>query len=125
MRTLILLTAFAALGACIAQPSREAPTRAPAARVIGEAVSCIDTARIRESRVHDDYTIDYRMVGGETYRNTLPGRCAGLGFDRAFAYTTSVPRLCSSDIITVLHTDGGRGGSCGLGPFVPVELSGR
>jgi hypothetical protein len=36
-------------------------------------------------------------------------------------------RLCSVDIITVLHSGGGgqRGASCGLGAFQPVELPRR
>ena len=89
----------------------------------GEAVSCVDTNRIRETRVQDDRTIDFRMNNGAVYRNTLPQRCPGLGVERAFTYRLTMPRLCSVDVVTVLHSSGGpmRGASCGLGAFVPVR----
>jgi hypothetical protein len=75
--------------------------------------------------VRDDRTIDFRVTGGRHYRNTLPYRCPELGFERRFAYTLRTSQLCSTDIITVLHSDGPRGASCGLGEFVPVEIEGR
>ncbi|WP_338468592.1 hypothetical protein RXV95_00030 [Novosphingobium sp. ZN18A2] len=99
--------------------------RVPAARSVGEAVSCIPLAQLRESIVRDDRTIDFRMTGGRVYRNVLPYSCSGLGFERAFSYATSLSQLCSTDIIHVLQTVGGRvqpAAACGLGQFQPVEL---
>ncbi len=96
---------------------------APAVEVIGDPVDCLPIGSIRNSTVHDDYTIDFE-VGSKTYRNTLPHRCPSLGFEEAFTYETSLTRLCSTDIIYVLRRTGGeleRGAGCGLGKFVPVE----
>lgn len=97
------------------------------AEAVGEPESCIPLAQIRNTRVHDDRTIDFHMTGGRVYRNTLPQDCSGLGFEEAFSYETSLSRLCSSDIITVVRTAGGgfNGPSCGLGQFQPVEFPER
>lgn len=128
----ILLTAAAlALGACA---PRGAPgwgsgghaADIPAATPIGKAVTCIPIVQIRESRVRDDWTIDFRMSGDTWYRNVLPNRCSNLGFERSFSYSTSLPQLCNVDIITVFRNGGGPQGplgSCGLGEFQPVKLA--
>ena len=129
---LLALAAAAALplGACA--PATGASTASngraanvPAATPIGKAVTCIPIAQIRESRVRDDWTIDFRMSGDTWYRNTLPNRCSSLGFERAFSYSTSLPQLCNVDIITVFMNGGPRGplNSCGLGEFQPVKLA--
>lgn len=89
----------------------------------GAAVDCISINQIRSSNVRDDRTIDFEVSGKKIYRNILPNSCPSLGFERRFAYRTSVSQLCSVDIITVL-TSGGpglqRGASCGLGKFQPM-----
>mgnify|MGYP007002854366 CR=1 FL=1 len=122
MRPLLtLLVPLAAIG-CTADKQAAAPAQpaAPAVAAAG-AVDCLDIQRIRESRVVDDQTIDFVMRGGETYRSALPNKCPTLGFERAFSYNTSLSKLCTTDIITVVNTGGGpvRGPSCGLGKFVP------
>jgi hypothetical protein len=110
--------------ACAPSPANEArDIRAPAAAVTGESVSCLTTTNIRNTKVWGDYTIDFEMRDGSTYRNTLDVGCPELGFEQRFAYKTSVSRLCSSDTITVLRSNGDRGASCGLGRFVPVEVA--
>ncbi|MGL6044705.1 MAG: hypothetical protein ACRC1J_12350 [Sandaracinobacteroides sp.] len=83
----------------------------------------MQTSQIRSTSVIDDQTIDFQMRGGQVLRNTLPNRCPGLGFARAFSYATSINQLCNVDIITVVQQGGGptRGASCGLGQFVPVK----
>lgn len=96
---------------------------APTARVVGEAVSCLNSASIRDTTVHDDRTIDFE-VGGKTYRNTLTNGCGNLGFVRAFTYDTTIGQLCDNEIIYVLDNTGGdlrRGAACGLNEFVPIE----
>lgn len=101
-------------------------TKGPAARAVGEAVSCISTNQIRNTRVHDDRTIDFEMTGGKVYRNTLPYKCSRLGFEEAFTYETSTSRLCNTDIIYVLESTAGevrRGAGCGLGKFIPIEYA--
>jgi hypothetical protein len=122
----MLPLAILALAGCQqSADSTPKPSKAPAARVVGEAASCIPIVSIRSSRVHDDRTIDFDLGGGKVYRNTLPNSCPGLGFEEAFTYETSLSQLCSTDIIYVLQRVGGsvqRGAGCGLGQFVPVEL---
>ena len=116
-----------ALAACTQQRPAERPAVSPAARVTGEGESCIPIHMIRESRVRDDWTIDFMRDGKRAWRNTLPQRCSGLRAADAFGYSTSLSQLCSTDIIWVLEQTGGprRGASCGLGKFVPVELETR
>jgi hypothetical protein len=93
------------------------------ATAIGTAESCVSITRVRRTEVHDDNTIDFHMAGGRIYRNSLPNRCAGLGREESFSYETSLSRLCSTDIITVLQRGSVRfsGPSCGLGRFQEVE----
>lgn len=91
--------------------------------VTGPAVNCIYLRNIRGTQVIDDKTIDFHMVGNKVFRNTLPNRCPQLGFQRAFAYQTSISQLCSVDLITVIVQGGGpmMGATCGLGKFTPIE----
>jgi hypothetical protein len=118
-----LVAAAGALGACTAEADGAEEVRAPAAVAVGEPVNCIDTNLIANTRVHDDRTIDFEMRGDRLYRNTLPYRCTGLGFERRFAYKTTIGRLCGIDSITVLQSGGINGPTCGLGEFVPIRLS--
>ena len=113
-----------ALAGCAAEADRTPRIDAPAAEIVGEPVSCIQTGRIDNTRVHDDYTIDFEMLGDTVYRNTLPGRCPQLGFEERFAHASTNGQLCNVDTITVLVSGGTRGASCGLGQFVPVRYVG-
>ena len=116
---------FALQPLALAQSDAPKKSRVPAAEVTGEPVSCINLSQIRSSQVRDDRTIDFMLSGGKVYRNELPYQCGGLGFERAFTYSTSLTQLCNVDIITVLQNFGGRlnrGASCGLGEFTPVKL---
>ncbi len=99
-----------------AAPAPQTAAPAPASR------SCVDLARISEARVVSDRVIDFHMRDGSILRNNLPNACPGLGVEKAFTYSTSLSRLCSTDIITVIHTGGGprTGASCGLGSFTPA-----
>jgi hypothetical protein len=107
-------------------PSQEADRWAlENARPTGEPENCLQLIRIRETKVRDNRTIDFVMNNGDIYRNTLPFECPGLAFDERFAYRTSINRLCNVDTITVLHSDGMRGATCGLGQFQPVEIAER
>ena len=116
-------TAALLLTAC-QQPVESPPqSKAPAIEALGPAVNCIQTSRIRDTQVHDDQTIDFHMLGGDVYRNTLPNRCPSLGFEERFSYRTTTGHLCSVDVITVLHSDSQRGAGCGLGSFLPVRIN--
>ncbi|WP_254305787.1 hypothetical protein [Sphingopyxis sp. BSNA05] len=77
-------------------------------REIGEPENCIMRSSIRSTDVIDDQTIDFKMRNGDIYRNNLPNKCSGLGFEEAFSYKTSTNRLCNVDIIHVLSQTGGR-----------------
>jgi hypothetical protein len=115
-----------ALAGCAASHSDSADrnARAPAVKVVGDAQSCIPRSQVRQSVVRSDQIIDFEMRGGKVYRVTMPTRCPGLGFERAFAFETSIDQLCGADIIYVLMNIGGvpqRGAGCGLAPFVAVE----
>lgn len=127
IRTLVLAAAaLPALGGCaqvMEERGGQSAAQVPPGQVVGEAVSCVDTRSIRSTHVHGDETIDFEMLNGTVYRNTLPNRCYSLGFEERFAYSTPTGRLCSTDTITVLHSDGARGTSCGLGEFLPLELT--
>jgi len=122
------LCAVLALGGCAAQAQQEeaaGQARAaatPAGQFVGAPVNCIQTSRIRNTTVHSDEIIDFEMLGGPTYRVTLPNRCPSLGFEERFAYQTTIGQLCSTDIIHVLYSDGTRGAGCGLGQFLPIKL---
>jgi hypothetical protein len=111
--------------ACTEKPETTAAgqSRAPAVEVLGEPVTCVLISRIRNTRVHDDFTIDFHMTGGDVFRNTLPNRCPQLGFEERFAYEANTGNLCSVDMISVIQTGAaGRGPRCRLGQFVPVKL---
>jgi len=84
---------------------------------------CINSARIKRTKVIGDQTILFYMKGGDIYRNELPNKCSGLRTNDAFMYRTSVSELCNVDVITVLTRFGGAllpGPSCGLGMFQPI-----
>jgi hypothetical protein len=119
--TALLGAAAIGVTACVAETESAAELRAPAVTVTDAAVDCIPTSRIAGTRVHDAYTIDFEMTGGEVYRNTLPGRCPGLGFEERFAYEVHSGQLCQVDTVTVLYANRGRGATCRLGQFVPVR----
>ena len=93
-------------------------------KTIGEPKSCINRSQIRSTDVISDSIIDFKMRGGDIYRNTLPNKCGGLAFDEAFSYRTSTNQLCSVDIIRVLDQTAGRvqeRNACGLGKFQKIE----
>jgi len=119
-----LLPLAAAACAPYARDSGPDASRVPAARIVGEPVSCVPLQQFSETRVRDDYTIDFMRNGRQGWRNTLPNRCSGLTSENAFTYETSLSQLCNTDIVYPLHTAGGlnRGAGCGLGQFVPIEL---
>jgi hypothetical protein len=129
MRSLSVAAAIALAG-CMTQsdpsPSQEADQWALAhARETGEPEDCIEINRIRTSHVRSNEVIDFEMNDGRVMRSRLPHSCPGLGFEERFTYRTSLSRLCGVDTITVLHSDGSRGASCGLGDFQPVEIAPR
>jgi hypothetical protein len=123
--SLVLAAMVLPLCACTDEsPETAAPqTRAPPVEVLGVPANCILISRIRNTVVHDDFTIDFHLTGGDVYRNTLPNRCPQLGFEERFAYEANTGNLCSVDTISVIQSGAaGRGPRCGLGQFVPVRI---
>ena len=122
-KMLLIIPALAMLSGsgAVALSSQKAPEPV---RAVGEPKSCVNISQIRSTKVVDNSTIDFRMVGGKTYRNTLPYSCSGLKFEDRFSYRTSLNQLCSVDIVRVLHDQGGQlteGAGCGLGKFQMVD----
>jgi hypothetical protein len=119
---LLIGTGLMSFGAQSADTGDQPRSRVPAVEVLGEPVNCVTISRIRNTVVHDDYTIDFELPGKEIYRNTLPNRCPQLGFEERFAYEANVGQLCSIDTIMVIQGGAvGRGPRCALGKFTPVR----
>lgn len=95
---------------------------------IGEPKSCIRLSQIRSTDVIDNQTIDFKMRGGDIYRNRLPNSCSRLGYEKAFSYATSQTQLCKVDIIHVLNQSAGHletQAACGLGEFQQIKKTKR
>ncbi|MPS67804.1 MAG: hypothetical protein E2586_04820 [Novosphingobium sp.] len=112
--------------ACSQQEAKPPPPASPAAQVIGAAQDCLPLAQFSNTRIRDDWTIDFiGGAGNRVWRVTLPNRCSGLKSADSFTYATSLSQLCRNDIIYPLNRVGNgfqRGGGCGLAPFTPVKL---
>ena len=122
--TTILIASALAAGSVALAAETASGDEAYEIKTIGEAKSCVMRSNIRSTDVIDDQTIDFNMRNGDIYRNTLPSKCSGLGFEEAFSYKTSTNRLCNVDIIRVLTQVGGQldtRGACGLGKFQQIE----
>jgi hypothetical protein len=122
------LAAAAVLAGCAQGPTprQEADRRALAeARPVGAPADCIELGRIDRTRVRDGRTIDFRMRGGEVYRNRLPAECPSLAFEESFSYRTLTGRLCSVDLIAVNRSGGIAGPACALGAFQRIETEVR
>ncbi|MEO9598939.1 hypothetical protein [Parasphingorhabdus sp.] len=122
-QTTIIIASALAAGSVAFAGERKSKDDKYIIETVGEAQSCINRSRIRSTDVIDDQTIDFKMINGDIYRNNLPNKCGGLGFEEAFSYKTSTNRLCNVDIIRVLSQTGGQietRGACGLGDFQQI-----
>ena len=120
---LFIIAALLAAAPAVAKDAKQRPEPKELAEYVatGEFRSCLDITRIKQSKPLDDYTILFTMRGGTVYVNQLPYRCAQLGFERRFSYSTFINRLCSTEIITVFSPTIGPITSCGLGRFERLE----
>lgn len=119
---LFAILGVASSGVAVAYSRDKAPE--PEVRAIGAPKNCVSTYAIRSTNIIDNRTIDFKMSGGKTYRNTLAHSCPSLKFEDRFSYHTSTSQLCNVDIIRVLNDFGGRlseGAGCGLGKFQQIE----
>ena len=132
MLKLALSAAALALAGCAVSadaPARQAALsdaeqRALQGRIVGDPVSCITSRDIEDTDAVTDRVVLFHMRNGRTYRNDLPNSCPQLARDgSAFAYRTTISRLCSVDVIQVFEP-GSRFvyGGCQLGKFVRYEL---
>ncbi|MEE9434604.1 MAG: hypothetical protein V3V15_10240 [Sphingorhabdus sp.] len=124
---LFTLSAIAAIaGACgtIALAHGGKHSEKSTIKAVGEPIKCVRLHAISSTDVVDGKTIDFKMRGGKTYRNTLDRKCPGLKSEERFSYRTSLGQLCDVDIIHVLHNYSGtleKGASCSLGKFQYIE----
>ena len=119
MRLLLIPAILLVAAPGMASQKRPVPEATPA----GKPVSCLSLTQIRETHVRSDDVIDFYVGGGKVYRNTLPHKCPGLGFEERYSHKTSLNEICSVDTITVLQSGLTQGASCGLGEFQPVTLA--
>ena len=118
----IILLSLLLISPAFADEAEEADTE-PMLRKEG-TVECISLARLDRTRVVDDSTILFYMLGPDVYVNRLRRKCNGLARTDALSYQTSLNRLCNVDIITGLRQSGGSffpAARCGLGLFVPIS----
>lgn len=89
-----------------------------------DATHCVRIVDVDAIKIVNDETLLFRMRDGTVYENDLPHRCPGLRRNDTLMYRSSVGRLCSVDIVTVLYNRGFGfmpGASCGLGMFSPIS----
>lgn len=125
-KSILALPVLAAMAATLTFSAAPANSKAEKfeVREAGEPISCISLRNIKDTDIIDNSTIDFKMAGGKTYRNTLRHSCSGLKSEDRFTYRVSGSQLCSVDMIHVLEDWGGRlerGAGCSLGKFQPVE----
>ena len=124
MRQSLLIVATLAALTGGASAGMSAKKEAAPVRAVGEPVNCVSIRQIQSTNIVDNSTIDFKMAGGKTYRNSLPYSCPSLKSEDRFSYRTSLSQLCNVDIVRVLHSYGGNlqeGAGCGLGKFQQVE----
>lgn len=122
-KSVLVVVALAALTGS-ATAGLSAKKEAAPVREVGKPVNCVNVRSIQSTSILDNSTIDFKMLGGKTYRNSLPYSCPSLKFEDRFSYRTSTSQLCDVDIIRVLNNYGGslqEGVGCGLGKFQQVE----
>jgi len=78
---------------------------------------CLKTYQIRDTKVVNSRTIDFRMTDGSVYRNALRSPCSGLNFN-GFTYSTRTGEICDNlESIRVLRSHQ----VCMLGAFTKLS----
>jgi hypothetical protein len=85
-------------------------------------VDCVERSGISGQVARDDRTLDVTMTDGRLLRNRLPYACEGLGRQSRLLYRTASERVCSTDTIVMIQSDGRPGASCGLGRFQQIAV---
>ena len=128
VRTLLAFGCATVLAACTvadgapANPDFADEAALAAGQSVGPPKDCLTTRDIDRTKVVSDRVVDFMMKNHDVYRSTLAISCANLRAYGRFTYRTTVSRLCSSDVITVVDTSGHIGTTCGLGPFQRIDV---
>ncbi len=93
-------------------------------KYLGEKKMCLETSRIKESRILDDQTILFEERGGKFYINRLAVRSPGLKIAGGFSYSTSIAKLCTQDSIKVVSPGSAPASTALLGEFVEFKETG-
>lgn len=93
----------------------------------GTLQPCVPLGNIKSTKVLDDSSILFYMNGGTAYLNELPDRCGPLGRYKSITYSTSLSKLCNTDVIDVIDAGSSvpKLGTCGLGQFETLAESKR
>ena len=105
---------------CVAGCSPSVPPHASAS---ADGIDCIPVAKLADTQVRDDQTIDFVMQGRDrlTWRNHLTEACPHLGRERTFAFEATASRICRLTSITVLQNGHPiPGPACLLGGFTAL-----
>lgn len=109
---------------CLPLLSINAGAESKADKYLGEKEMCLETARIKETRILDDQTILFEERGGAFYINRLPVRSPGLKIAGGFSYSTSIAKLCRQDSIKVISPGSAPTSTALLGEFVQFKEKG-
>lgn len=84
----------------------------------GETKSCLNTHRIRSTRILNKHQILFEMRSGPDYLNE-PDSCSGLTKNRALSYELTNNSVCDLTIVKVLDLNSPLpfAGACNLGKF--------
>jgi Family of unknown function (DUF6491) len=93
----------------------------------GTREACVPLSNIKSTKILDDSSILFYMNNGTAYLNELPDRCGPLNRYRSITYTTSLSKLCNTDVIDVIDAGSPvpKLGTCGLGQFELLAESKR
>lgn len=109
---------------CVPLFSMNATAETKAEKYLGEKEMCLETVRIKETRILDDQTILFEMRGGAFYLNRLPVASPGLKIAGGFSYSTSIAKLCSQDSIKIVSPGSAPTSTALLGEFVQFKEKG-
>lgn len=93
-------------------------------KYLGEKEMCLETVRIKETRILDNQTILFEMRGGNFYLNRLPVASPGLKIAGGFSYSTSIAKLCKQDSIKLVSRGSEPTSTAMLGDFIQFKEKG-
>jgi hypothetical protein len=118
--TIVLLTVFFILPFFICNSSAETK----AEKYLGAKEMCLETVRIKDTRILDDQTILFGMRDNTFYINRLVVPSPGLRIAGGFSYETSIAKLCKQDIIKVVSPSSAPSNTALLGEFIKFNETG-